>query len=53
VNFYYEKPLSDMGVPEVEAFLTDLAVNGMVSLVCPFGSGEFYRFAAGSDIPYA
>jgi hypothetical protein len=45
--------LRDIGVPEVEVFLTDLAVNGKVSLVRPFGLGAFYRFEEGSDIPYA
>ncbi|HCJ51689.1 MAG: hypothetical protein COZ20_00695 [Gallionellales bacterium CG_4_10_14_3_um_filter_54_96] len=31
VHFHHKKPPRDMGAPEVEAFLTDLAVNGKVS----------------------
>ena len=31
VHFHHKKHPRDLGAPEVEAFLTDLAVNGKVS----------------------
>ena len=56
VNFYHKKHPRDMGAPEVEAFLTDLAVNGKVSASTQTQALSallfLYRDVLGIDLPW-
>ena len=56
VNFYHKKHPRDMGAPEVEAFLTDLAVNGRVSAATQTQALSallfLYKEVLGIDVPW-
>ena len=56
VNFYHKKHPRDMGVPEVEAFLTDLAVNGKVSAATQTQALSallfLYKEVLGMEVPW-
>ena len=56
VHFYHKKHPRDMGAPEVEAFLTDLAVNGKVSASTQTQALSallfLYKEVLGMDVPW-
>ncbi len=56
VNFYHKKHPREMSAPEVEAFLTDLAVNGKVSAATQTQALSallfLYKEVLGMDVPW-
>jgi integron integrase len=56
VHFYHKKHPRDMGAPEVEAFLTDLAVNGKVSAATQTQALSallfLYKEVLGMEVPW-